>query len=43
MDQLMRKVLEIIPDAQFDEDNNGQIVIYTGLKQDDDKVIPFAE
>ena len=33
-DDLMRRVLAIIPDATLDEDNEGQIVIYTGLEED---------
>ncbi len=32
-DELMRKVLAIMPDAQLDEDNDGQIVIYTDLEE----------
>ena len=33
-DDLMRRVLAVIPDATLDEDNEGQIVIYTGLEED---------
>lgn len=33
-DDLMRKILDVIPDATLDEDNEGQIVIYTGLEED---------
>jgi hypothetical protein len=28
--ELANKVLQILPDATFDEDNDGQLVIYTG-------------
>lgn len=40
---LMRKVLEFLPDAELLEDNDGQIVIYTGLRcvQEDMDLIPF--
>lgn len=31
MDEFMRKVLEVIPTAEFGEDNDGQIVVYTNL------------
>jgi hypothetical protein len=31
--ELMNKVREIIPEAYFDEDLEGQIVIYTNLQQ----------
>ena len=30
--ELERRVLEILPSASFEEDNYGQIVIYTGMK-----------
>lgn len=33
-DDLMRKILKIMPDAQLiNEDNDGQIVIYTDLEE----------
>lgn len=35
----MEKMLEFLPDAVIDEDNEGQIVIYTGLKE----AGPFGE
>jgi len=33
-DWLCTKVLEVCPSATFEQDNNGQIVIYTGLEED---------
>lgn len=36
LDNLMSKILSILPNAQFDEDNDGQIVIYTNLQQGKD-------
>lgn len=33
-DEFMKKVLDAFPDAEVGEDIVGQIVIYTGLKQD---------
>jgi hypothetical protein len=33
-DWLCTKVLQIMPNATFDEDNDGQIIIYTGLEED---------
>lgn len=33
MDRLWTKVLEIIPSATFEEDMDGQIIIYTGLME----------
>jgi hypothetical protein len=33
-DWLCTKVLEVIPTATFERDNDGQIVIYTGLEED---------
>lgn len=44
-DQLMTQVLAIIPNAQFDEDNFGQIIIYTDLTQPSsnpaDELVPY--
>lgn len=31
--ELVNKIREIMPEAYFDEDLEGQIVIYTGLQQ----------
>ena len=31
-DELLTKVLAIMPDAEAGEDNDGQIVIYSGLR-----------
>ena len=43
-DELIRKVLLILPDAELGEDNDGQIVIYTGLtEQSAGTVTPMAE
>lgn len=41
---LMSKVHTIIPNATLETDNDGQIVIYTGLMLNDEgSVVPFAE
>jgi len=34
-DWLVTKVLEICPSATFERDNEGQVVIYTGLEEDE--------
>ena len=39
MDNLMEQVLRILPDAQFEEDNDGQIVIYTNLSEKKDGTV----
>jgi len=43
--EFMHKMLEAFPDATTEEDNDGQIVIYTGLKtsmkDDVEMVVPF--
>lgn len=31
--ELMRAILKILPEAQLDEDLDGQIVIYSGLEE----------
>ena len=40
---LQNVVRQIIPEAQFEYDNYGQLVIYTGLANDDENnfVVPF--
>ena len=32
VDDFFKKCLEILPDAQFEEDNDGQLIIYTNHK-----------
>ena len=32
VDEFFQKVLAILPDAQFEEDNDGQLIIYTNHK-----------
>jgi hypothetical protein len=34
-DWLCTKILEICPSATFEQDNDGQVVIYTGLEEDE--------
>ena len=43
-DEIMRKVLTMFPDAELGEDNDGQLVIYTGLiGNSEDDWIPIEE
>ena len=43
-DDLMKATLEDFPDAEVLEDNQGQLVIYTGLMLNkEDEVIPFED
>lgn len=43
-DELMTAILKILPEASFDEDNDGQIVIYTNMEETiDGTLIPFTE
>lgn len=30
-DEIMRRMLEVFPDAELGEDSDGQLVVYTGL------------
>lgn len=34
-DELVAAILSVIPDAVFEEDNEGQLIIYTGLRETD--------
>lgn len=38
-DSLTAKVCELIPTATFDKDNDGQIIIYTDLREDSEGII----
>lgn len=40
-DQLLQRILEVLPYAVIDEDLEGQIIIYTGLKEEDNKLTKF--
>jgi hypothetical protein len=44
-DAFMRHVLNAFPDAQVEQDNYGQYIIYTNLgdSPDDDRVVTFDE
>jgi hypothetical protein len=42
MNGLMAAILEILPFATFGEDNEGQVIIYTGVKEEKDgSVVQF--
>lgn len=44
MEELMSKVLEIFPEAIFDEEDDGNIVIITNLREDEDgNIVEFEE
>lgn len=40
-----KRLREIFPDAYMDEDNDGQVVIYTNMTTDEDgyELVPFTE
>lgn len=41
-DSFMQRMLNSFPEATVEQDNEGQLVIYTGLKlTEDDEVTPF--
>ena len=44
-DQLEQRIREILPSAEFGEDNYGQIIVYTGLveKPDTDELADFED
>ena len=42
VDELIRMVSEEFPEGQLSEDLDGQLIIYTGLKSQDDVVVPFV-
>ena len=43
-DDLVRSVLQLCPDAELGQDNDGQIVVYTGLTEGENgKVVPMPK
>jgi hypothetical protein len=40
-DEMVAQVLPIFPNALFDEGNEGEVVISTGMRLDNDTLIPF--
>ena len=48
-DELYRAILEVLPAAQLDEDQDGQIIVYTDLMIDestrcrDNEVVPYED
>ena len=40
-DTMVGKILKVLPYATFDEDNDGQVIIYTDMKLDKDKLVSF--
>lgn len=43
-ESLMRNVRRFFPDAEVGEDNDGQVVIYTGLQEGSDgQLVPLTE
>ena len=43
VDSIMSTMLTIFPNAQIGEDNNQQIIIYTGLYQVGDSSVPLVQ
>lgn len=41
MNDLIRATLAIFPDAVVDEDNGGQLIIYTGLRESGNAIVAF--
>jgi hypothetical protein len=43
-DDMMKAVLAIFPNAQLEQDNYGQVIVYTDLSLDsNDNVVPYEE
>lgn len=40
-DEMVAQVLPIFPNALFDEGSEGEVVISTGMRLDNDNLIPF--
>ena len=42
-DEFMTKVLEAFPDSEVEQDNEGQLIVYTDLLLFEDEVFPRSE
>ena len=42
-DELYRHILEVCPNAQTGEGEDGELIIYTGMRVDKDNVIRWLE
>ena len=42
-DEMVARVLPIFPEAIFDEDEIGELVISTGFRLVDDELVPFRD
>ena len=42
-DDFMFNVLDFWPEATVEQDNEGQLIVYTNLKLEDGKVVPFED
>lgn len=40
-DEMVAQVLPILPNAYFDEDELGELIISTGMRLENDTLIPF--
>jgi len=40
-DKLVEAIRKVLPQAQFEEDNEGQIIIYTGVIEEDGEVLNY--
>lgn len=39
--ELVEAIRKVLPQAQFEEDNNGQLIIYTGKIEEDGEVMEY--
>jgi hypothetical protein len=39
--ELVDAIRKVLPEAQFTEDNDGQIVIYAGVIEEEGEVMPY--
>lgn len=43
IEQFKSAILSVCPEASFDEDNYGQIIVYTNLSEKDGEAVQFEE
>lgn len=41
INEAMRNILAVFPNATIDEDNDGQLIVYTNMKIQGDMLLPF--
>jgi hypothetical protein len=42
-DDMVGRILKVFPNATFDQDSDGQVIIYTDMRLDSENLISFTD